>query len=91
MAQDPLYDKIIGIEELLLSMKEQLQLLVSRRRDDQDTWLDNQEVMQKFKISERTLKRRRSDGTFPFKKIKGKCYYRLTDIMAAFTSEHESP
>lgn len=43
--------------------------------------LDNQQVMQLLKISPRTLIRRRHDGTIPSTQIKGKFYYRESDIM----------
>lgn len=43
-------------------------------------WLDNQDVMQKLHISERTLRRRRMDGTLKCTRIKGKFYYREKDI-----------
>ncbi|MHB1178206.1 MAG: helix-turn-helix domain-containing protein [Daejeonella sp.] len=43
-------------------------------------WLDNQDVMQKLHISERTLRRRRMDGTLKCTRIKGKYYYKEQDI-----------
>lgn len=43
-------------------------------------WLDNQDVMQKLKISESTLKRRRQEGIIPSTRIKGKYYYQEADI-----------
>lgn len=43
-------------------------------------WLDNQDVMQKLKISESTLRRRRMEGTIRCTRIKGKYYYKESDI-----------
>lgn len=47
-------------------------------------WLDNQDVMQKLHISERTLRRRRVDGTLKCIRIKGKYYYSEADIGELF-------
>lgn len=44
-------------------------------------WLDNQDMMQKLHISERTLRRRRADGSITSVRIKGKYYYRMPDSM----------
>ena len=48
----------------------------------QVNWLDNQDVMQKLNISPSTLKRRRLEGVIPCTRIKGKFYYRESDIQA---------
>ena len=45
-----------------------------------EVWFDNQEVMFKIKISESTLKRHRRNNTIPCTRIKGKYYYKLSDI-----------
>ena len=44
-------------------------------------WLDNQDIMQKLHISERTLRRRRADGYIKSVRIKGKYYYRMPDSL----------
>jgi len=44
------------------------------------TWLDNQDVMQKLKISESTLKRHRLKGVIRSSRIGGKYYYNDSDI-----------
>lgn len=50
-------------------------------------WLDNQEVMQILKISASTLKRRRLEGTLPCTRMKGKCYYKDSDIQEVLRKE----
>ena len=45
-----------------------------------EDWIDGQEVMQKLKISPRTLQTLRSNGTIPFTRIGHKLYYLKQDI-----------
>ena len=41
------------------------------------------------KMSDRTLLRRRNDGTLPFYRDKGKIYYRRSDVLRAMLLEKE--
>ena len=45
-----------------------------------EDWIDGQEVMQKLKISPRTLQTLRSNGTIPFTRSGHKLYYLKQDI-----------
>ena len=45
-----------------------------------EDWIDGQEVMQKLKISPRTLQTLRSSGTIPYTRIGHKLYYLKQDI-----------
>ena len=45
-----------------------------------EDWIDGQEVMQKLKISPRTLQTLRSNGTIPYTRIGQKLYYLKQDI-----------
>ena len=47
---------------------------------DGEDLLDNQDLLQVLKISHRTLQRYRSSGELPFFKMKGKIYYKLSDV-----------
>lgn len=47
---------------------------------DGEELLDNQEVLQKLKISPRSLQRYRSSGQLPYFTISGKLYYKLSDV-----------
>jgi AraC-like DNA-binding protein len=51
-------------------------------------WLDNQDVMQVLHISPRTLQTLRSNGTLPFSRIKGKFYYKVSDLEALLNSNY---
>lgn len=85
--KDLLFEVVLELKRDQARMIEMVELLVAHLPENPEIWLDNQDVMQRFRISERTLKRRRLDGTFPYKKIKGKCYYRLADIMSRFVEK----
>jgi hypothetical protein len=47
---------------------------------DGEELLDNQDVLQKLKISPRSLQRYRSSGKLPYFTISGKLYYKLSDV-----------
>jgi hypothetical protein len=56
--------------------------------DNPQGWLDNQDVMQRLHISPRTLQTLRSNGTLPFSRIKGKFYYKVSDLNALLESNY---
>lgn len=47
---------------------------------DGEELLDNQDVLQRLKISSRSLQRYRSSGKLPYFSISGKIYYKLSDV-----------
>jgi len=57
-------------------------LEVERKRGsvDGEELLDNQDLRQMLKISNRSLQRYRSDGRLPYYTISGKLYYKLSDV-----------
>ena len=67
--------KLISLDDLSAKEIENL----SERAFLED-WIDGQEVMQKLKISPRTLQTLRSNGTIPYTRIGHKLYYLKQDI-----------
>lgn len=51
-----------------------------RNNIDGEELLDNQDLLQMLKISNRSLQRYRSIGKLPYYTISGKLYYKLSDI-----------
>jgi len=47
---------------------------------DGEELLDNQDILQMLKISNRSLQRYRSNGRLPYYSISGKLYYKLSDV-----------
>ena len=47
---------------------------------DGEQLLDNQDLLQMLKISNRSLQRYRSSGRLPYYTISGKLYYKLSDV-----------
>jgi len=47
---------------------------------DGEELLDNQDLLQMLKISNRSLQRYRSQGRLPYYTISGKLYYKLSDV-----------
>jgi hypothetical protein len=62
----------------------------SRRVETTDLtdWTDAQIVMQLLHISPRTLQTLRTNGTLPFSRIRGKIYYRKTDIQKILSDNY---
>ena len=69
-----------GTARLILEHHQSLEQLLLQKVAVQPMWLDNQEVMQKLKISESTLKRHRLKGVIRSTRIGGKYYYNDADI-----------
>lgn len=46
-----------------------------------DDWIDGQDVMENLHISPRTLQRWRTNGVIPYSQLKGRLYYRKSDIL----------
>lgn len=57
--------------------------------DNLEDWIDNQDVMQIFHISPRTLQTLRSNGILPFSRISGKLYYRKVDIQKILSDNYK--
>ncbi len=72
---------LLALSQQIKEIKMMIQLLrQSRAVVLNDSWLDNQEVLQFLHISLRTLQTLRSNGTLPYSKIRGKFYYKVSDI-----------
>ena len=48
--------------------------------DDDDSWVDSYEVCTFLKISDRTLQRLRSDNKISYSRIRGKNYYKISEV-----------
>lgn len=48
--------------------------------NDDDSWVDSYEVCTFLKISDRTLQRLRSDNKINYSRIRGKNYYKISEI-----------
>jgi hypothetical protein len=69
------------MKELLEEVKQIKSALIKPTMNkESDKWLDNTDVKEMLHISTRTLQRLRVSGMLKYSKIKGKIYYRLTDI-----------
>ncbi|MCT3942490.1 helix-turn-helix domain-containing protein [Elizabethkingia anophelis] len=51
-----------------------------KTQDDTDFWVDNHEVCSFLKISSHTLQRLRSERKISYSKIRGKSYYKISEI-----------
>lgn len=74
-------DLLLALSHEMKDIKARIELLRQSRVDRlKHTWIDNQDVLQLLHISKRTLQTLRANGTLPYSKIKGKFYYKVSDI-----------
>jgi hypothetical protein len=69
----------------LKRIQDRLEYLINQQvfKDKQDPnyiILDNADILQLFKISTKTASNWREEGLLPFSQIKGKIYYKLSDM-----------
>ena len=57
------------------------EIIQSEMLDEWVDWIDSQDVMLKLHISVRTLQYWRTEGLLPYSRIRGKIYYRKSDIL----------
>lgn len=58
---------------------------------DGEELLDNQDLLQMLKISNRSLQRYRSSGRLPYYTISGKLYYKLSDVHQFIRQSFNAP
>lgn len=62
-------------------LNDNIDILKNKRNSiDGEELLDNQDLLQMLKISNRSLQRYRSIGKLPYYTISGKLYYKLSDV-----------
>lgn len=88
-------DFILWMERLVIridSLKEQIvKLELQTLNIDGEELLDNQDIMKILKISYRTLQRYRSERRLPYYKLRGKVYYKLSDVQQLLRETFSSP
>lgn len=62
-----------------------------RNNIDGEELLDNQDLLQMLKISNRSLQRYRSSGKLPYYTISGKIYYKLSDVHQFIRDSFNNP
>jgi hypothetical protein len=74
----PFNDNLKSISDRLDTLlKEQS---FKEKQDPNYIILDNTDILQLFKISSKTASNWREEGLLPFSQIKGKIYYKLSDM-----------
>ena len=71
-------ERLMGRLDMLGDNIDELQK--KRNSIDGEELLDNQDLLQMLKISNRSLQRYRSIGKLPYYTISGKLYYKLSDV-----------
>ncbi|QAA81215.1 MULTISPECIES: helix-turn-helix domain-containing protein [Aequorivita] len=85
-------DLLQALSQELKDIKDRIDIIRATRAERlKDTWIDNQDVMQTLHISQRTLQTLRSNGTIPYSKIRGKFYYKVSDIEKLLQANYYNP
>ena len=85
-------DLLLALSQEIKDLKTRIDITRATRVERlKDTWIDNQDVMQMLHISQRTLQTLRSNGTIPFSKIRGKFYYKVSDIEKLLQDNYYNP
>lgn len=66
--------------ELILKEMQSIKNDLATKEPLKETWIDGVEVQSSLHISERTLYRHRKSGRLPYSRVKGKIYYKKSDI-----------
>lgn len=69
-----LMEKLDALSEYVYSMERPV------TKNEDENWVNSQEVCRFLKISERTLQRLRTDGKITYSSISGKYYYQISEI-----------
>ena len=80
---DVMFQGLEKMEKMLSVIEKMPKSLLCRRYDDLGLkrWLDNQEVCEILKISQRTLQEYRTFGVVPYYMVQGKTLYKESDIL----------
>ncbi|WP_207536159.1 helix-turn-helix domain-containing protein [Desertivirga arenae] len=78
---------IRGLHYLIVQLEERegtkvIPIARKKQQEFRESWLDKQEVMQLMPISERSLYTLRKQGDLPSYSLKGKVYFKLSDVEA---------
>ncbi len=82
-------ERIMTRLDILGNYAEEIQK--KRNHIDGEELLDNQDLLQMLKISNRSLQRYRSSGKLPYYTISGKLYYKLSDVHQFIRDSFSSP
>ena len=82
-------ERIMGRFDILSDHLEDVQK--KRNCIDGEELLDNQDLLQMLKISNRSLQRYRSIGKLPYYTISGKLYYKLSDVHRFIRESFRAP
>ena len=71
-----------AFKNLMLKVDTIFDYVISQQNtnDEEDSWVDSYEVCTFLKISDRTLQRLRSENKINYSQIRGKNYYKISEI-----------
>jgi len=72
---------LLNLSGDIKEIKAQLQYIKKTRAEVfKETWIDGQDIMLALNISKRTLQTLRDTNVIPYSRIKGKFYYKVSDL-----------
>lgn len=86
---NPDLSRALGLVLRRFDRVEQLIASIAQETFDGDELLDSRDIRVLTKLSDRTILRRRNDGTLPYFKHGGKIYYRKSVVLKAIQQSDE--
>lgn len=80
---NPQVSRVLGLLLQRFDRLERAVQSISPENSDDDELLDSRDIRVLTKMSDRTILRRRNDGTLPYFKHGGKIYYRKSVVLKA--------
>lgn len=88
---NPDLSRALGLVLRRFDRVEQLIASIAQETFDGDELLDSRDIRVLTKLSDRTILRRRKDGTLPYFRHSGKIYYRKSAVLKVIQQTGENP
>lgn len=86
-----LIDLALNLSKEMHTLKEYIHWESSKLSERlSEEWIDSQQAMAVLKIKKRALQNLRDDGLLPFSLVRGKLYYKVTDVEALLKSNYKT-
>ena len=85
MSEDDMSKLIDKIEGLSMEMKEMANKAINPMKE---RWIDNDEACSLLRVSPRTLQNYRDKGVLPYSMIRGKVFFKASDIEAVLEENY---
>lgn len=83
-----LEEKLNTIIKDLCFIKDEIKIIKSSKSDEQEEFVDTQQICEKLKITKNAVKKYRQRKVFPYYKMNGKVLFKMSEIIKSFNYHH---